>query len=161
MSADGSLKLEWGGKERTFRLLYGQIRELEESRTVYAKGETGSLVPLESGMVAVAYSGALKCIVERLRTGLWLLEDITETIRLGLVGGGMTRFEAAALIRRECIAPFPPHAQVATAIILAAIIGVRDDPLPKPKVAKATRRRSTARGASASATSTASVPPLE
>jgi hypothetical protein len=151
MSADGSLTLEWGGKERTFRLLHGQIRELEESRTVYAKGENGNVL---TGMAAVAYSGALKCIADRLRSNTWLLADITETIRLGLIGGGMPRHEAAALVIRECVAPFAPHAQTAYAIILSAIIGVRDDPLPKSKVAKKTRKRQTAQAASASATST-------
>lgn len=75
MSFDGSIALVWAGDERTFRLGIAELLALQDKR---ASG------PLE--------------IEARLRFGTWRIEDIQETIRIGLLGAGVEAKSARALV---------------------------------------------------------------
>ncbi len=127
MSADGSVELVFGGDLRRFRLDIANLIALQEKR---------NCGPLE--------------IVSRLQLGVWRLEDITETIRLGLIGGGGGTADEAKAARQlvdDNVKPgnITPHALTALAILLVALQGVPDDP-----VGKTGRRRTRQRKANAS-----------
>ncbi len=67
----------WEGGEHSFALPMRQLRALQE------KCDAGP-----------------EHILNRLRQGEWLMDDVYETIRLGLVGGGMEQAEANTLTRK-------------------------------------------------------------
>ncbi len=107
MSRDGSITLAWGDGEHRFRLAIGQLRELQE------KCDAG---PAE--------------IVSRLSEGRWRVNDVRETIRLGLVGGGLAPATAHALtVRYVDERPWLESVQPAQAVLMAALVGVPDEPV--------------------------------
>lgn len=67
-------------------------------------------------------------LANRLIAGEWRVEDVTETIRLGLIGGGMDNRAAYDLVTRN-ITPgnIYPYAVTAGEVVLAAILGVDDE----------------------------------
>jgi hypothetical protein len=113
MSADGSVTIAWGdSEERKFRLPIASLIELQE------KCKAG---PPE--------------ILERLLTNRWRVEDVRETVRLGLIGGGAKPEEALALRARYVDTRLNETAMVAQAILMSALIGVPDDPVGKDEAA--------------------------
>jgi hypothetical protein len=72
-------------------------------------------------------------IFSRLRNGLWRVNDVRETIRIGLIGGGMKPVDALKLVDRYVGGPRPwsESVPVASSILLAALVGVPDDPVGK------------------------------
>ena len=96
---DGSIVLPFGDEERLFRLGIDQILSLEEKR--------------DCG-VAVLYG--------RLMEQAWALPDITEIIRLGLIGGGMEIRAAKALVERCCVPGYLKPAGLLAFHILAATL---------------------------------------
>lgn len=105
MSATGKIGFEWGDGFHEFRLPIAQLLELQE------KCDAG---PGE--------------IYGRLVGGTWRVQDLTETIRLGLVGGGQSPVEAMMLVRRYVHArPLQESVQPAQMILLASLVGVPDD----------------------------------
>jgi hypothetical protein len=107
MSRSARVTLEWPDKERTFRLRIGELVELQEK--------------CDAGPMA---------ILSRLAEGQWRVHDIRETIRLGLLGGGAPPSEALRLIKLHVDdRPLTEAIHVAQAILLAAVIGVEDEPL--------------------------------
>ncbi|TMI98480.1 MAG: gene transfer agent family protein [Alphaproteobacteria bacterium] len=84
-------------------------------------------------------SGPLK-ILRRLSDNSWTLQDVRETIRLGLIGGGMPPPDALKLVRRYLDDPdaqeWQPWAHsvpIARAVLFAAAVGVPSDPLGEAK----------------------------
>lgn len=69
--------LSWAGGEHKFALPLGRLRQLQD---------TCNAGPEE--------------IFGRLRVGNWRVDDVIETLRVGLIGGGMQDREAAALVKR-------------------------------------------------------------
>jgi len=84
----------------------------------------------------------LKCVLEleekcgcgfaeiytRLATGKWHFNDIRETLRLGLIGGGALPDRAMTLINRYVDdRPFAENVLPAQAVIMAALVGVQGD----------------------------------
>jgi hypothetical protein len=60
--------------------------------------------------------------------GLWRVQDVTETIRLGLIGGGMRHEEAARLIRHYVKEGYLiDYFMCAYEVLLAALQGVEDE----------------------------------
>ncbi|WP_375458888.1 gene transfer agent family protein [uncultured Enterovirga sp.] len=111
MSSDGSITLLWGDGEHRFRLAIGQLRELQ------TKCNAG---PLE--------------ILDRLANRTWRIDDARETIRLGLIGGGMEPIAALERVLNYVDARPPMESlQTAQAVLIAAIIGVPDDPVGQGK----------------------------
>lgn len=130
MSADASLTMPWGDGEHRFRLAIGQLRELQD------KCSAG---PAE--------------ILHRITAGTWRVDDLRETLRLGLVGGGVKPVEALILVQRYVDArPLLESVPPAQAVLLAALIGPEE-----VATGKAGRRRRQT-GGSPSTPSTAAEP---
>jgi hypothetical protein len=111
MSRDGSVMLVWGDGERRFRLAIGQLRELEE------KCRAGS-----------------QEIFLRMAQGKWRIDDIRETLRLGLIGGGTPPTDAHMLIVRYFDPPERPKLEgvdPALRILKEALVGSEEEPLGK------------------------------
>lgn len=76
-------------------------------------------------------------IFQRLCSASWMVRDVRETIRLGLIGGGMSPAKALGLVQRYVDdRPLGENAPTAQAILLAAIIGVEDEPVGKTEAAE-------------------------
>lgn len=113
------LTTDWGDGTHTFRLPIGQLRELQE------KTNCG---PME--------------LLNRMIRGTWRLDDVRETIRLGLVGGGMAPIDALALVARyvdpprNALAEAVPMAQAVISVLLFG--GEEDNPLGKERAEEET-----------------------
>lgn len=105
MSRDASIALDWADGTYQFRLAWGQIAELQE------KCNAG---PFE--------------ILRRLSSGTWRIEEISNVLRLGLIGGGMEPIPALKLVRTYVEARPPVenllHAQ---AVMSAGLMGAPDE----------------------------------
>lgn len=133
MSSDGSIELDWlDGRDR-FRLALGELRILQD------KCQAGP-----------------NTIRLRLIHGSWMVDDIVETIRLGLIGGGLTPKEAMIKVARSVSShPLAHNVILAEAIISAAIVGVPEDPVGKGEA------EGTQTGGSSSPPSTGTEPQLD
>jgi len=67
--------IPWVGGEHPFYLYLGEIRALQ-----------------------VATDAGPEELLLRLRSGQWRVDDLTQTLRLGLIGGGMDKVEAQRLV---------------------------------------------------------------
>lgn len=110
MSANGTISIAWVGGEHAFCLAkVALILELE------AKCDAG-----------------LAVVLTRLGSGTWKLHDVRETIRLGLIGGGMDPAPAIELVRRHVDeGPLASSVLLAYSIIEAVMVGVKNDPVGK------------------------------
>src|SRR5215510_10074535 len=102
MAGSGEITLKWGDGEHRFNVAKLRcVLELEE------KCGCG---------VAEIYT--------RLADGKWKFNDIRETLRLGLIGGGTSPDHALVLINRYCDErPFAENVLPAQAVIMAAMVG--------------------------------------
>lgn len=118
MAANGQVSIAWGDGEHVFNIAkIGQLLELEEKCGV--------------GVAEV---------FNRLREGRWRFNDVRETVRLGLIGGGMTPVKALALTKTYTDErPLAESHPVAMTILMAAIVGVPGEEVgkKKPEEAKA------------------------
>ncbi len=107
MSRDASITLAWADGDYTFRLAWGELEMLQEAC------DAGPYV-----------------ILNRLHDETWRLGDISNTIRLGLVGGGITPSEALKKTRAY-VESRPPMENLifAQAILSAACIGAPEEKL--------------------------------
>lgn len=105
MSRDAKIDLDWADGHYDFRLAWKQLIELQE------KCEAGPFV-----------------IEERLATRRWLVQDISQVLRLGLIGGGLEPAKAFKLVQ-DYVESRPPLENVmfARAVLLAAIQGAPDE----------------------------------
>jgi hypothetical protein len=108
MSATGSRSIIWANGEDVFCIAkVGLILDLED------KCKAGFSV-----------------VMARLENGVWGLNDVRETIRLGLIGGGMKPDKAMEVVRRHVDEnPLAQSVLVAYEILKAAMFGVPDDPV--------------------------------
>lgn len=99
-------------------------------------------------------------IVQRLERGTWFLNDIRETIRLGLIGGGKTPEQAMKIVRL-CVdgRPLSESILVARLILTAALVGVPDDPVGKMEAAEAATGPEAMDQASSIPTAASAAPP--
>lgn len=106
MTATAETSFAWGDGHYTFRLPIKQLLELEE----------------------LCNAGARE-IYARLIGGTWRFRDMRETIRLGLIGGGLPAVKALALVELYVDPPVPLEENLlpAQAILLAALVGVPSD----------------------------------
>ena len=79
MSRSGKTRLEFGPDEQDFRLAFGELVELQE-----ATGKGPGRIQLD------------------LAENKWAARDISEVLRIGLIGGGMDPMKALAMVRRYC-----------------------------------------------------------
>lgn len=105
MSRDASIDLDFGDGTYKFRLPWGQLSALQE-----------------------ACDAGPYLVYTRLLTGAWRMEDISNTIRLGLIGGGLEPQKALALVRTYVEAR-PPLETIAIAqgVLGAGLQGVPDE----------------------------------
>ena len=111
MASNGEVTLTWGDGEHKFNIAKLKcILELEE------KCGCG---------IAEVY--------KRISSGVWKFNDLRETLRLGLIGGGKPPDEALRLINRYCDdRPLAESILPAQAVIMAAMVGVPGD-MPEKK----------------------------
>lgn len=114
MSRHGDIEFDWGGEQRRFRLALGEIRKLQE-RT--------NAGPFE--------------LLRRLTSGSWRIDDLRETVRLGLEGAEVTSSEAGRLVRDYIDGkPLLESVMVAARILEAALSGAPDELIPKSEEAE-------------------------
>lgn len=121
MSRDASITFDWGDGTHTFRLGIGQLRELQEKCGDARLGDAGPAL-----------------ILRRLSDGTWLVDDLIQTHRLGLMGGDKTmKSEDAVKLTRRYVEERPLLESVlsAQAILHAALVGAPDEPLGKAEAA--------------------------
>lgn len=106
MTSHGKVRLTWADGDYEFNVAKLGIRlELEE------KCDAGT-----------------QLIFRRIQTGEARFNDIRETIRLGLIGGGMSPEEAVVLVRRYVDEqPRAINSLIAASILAAEIVGVEGD----------------------------------
>lgn len=98
------VSLTWAGGEHDFLLTIGLLRALQD------RCDAGP-----------------EWVLNRLRTGQWRVDDVIETIRLGLEGGGMTK-DAARKLTNRYVEEQPIALSVMTAqLVIAASIYDRGD----------------------------------
>jgi hypothetical protein len=109
MSADGSVTFTWADGEYRFRLGIGELRELQD------KCGTGP-----------------EAIFERLVARSYLVDDVRETLRLGLIGGGMQPLRAKAKVEKYAdTGTLQMNAVAAYGVLAAALRGDPNDTLGK------------------------------
>lgn len=135
MSRNASVDLDWADGTYKFRMAWGQLAELQE------KTDAGPFV-----------------ILQRLSNGSWKVEDITNVIRLGLIGGGMKPVDALKLVRTY-VEDRPPMENVLTAqaILAAGVMGAPDEDTVK-KNGSLMESASTASPTASSGSQTSSAP---
>ena len=99
-------------------------------------------------------------IAQRLEHGIWTSKEVYQTLRLGLIGGGMPPGEALAKTKLYVLErPWAENVPFAFAVIRAVLFGKPDETVGKSPAARKSRARRAAQTASStSATSTASAP---
>jgi hypothetical protein len=115
----------------------------DNGEDVFCLSKVGLLFDLEEKCKA-----PFAVVLHRLEHGMWGINDIRETIRLGLIGGGMEPKDALAAVKRhvdENEHGLAPSALVALAILQAVMFGVPDDPVGKDKPAGAQETGSSTR----------------
>ena len=113
MSRKAEISLRCWDGEHHFRLRIGELMTLQE------KCDAG---PYH--------------LVTRLADGTWRINDIRETLRLGLIGGGLNQEDARRLIEQHVDrVPLADNVPNASAVLLAAVIGVEDERLGEPQAA--------------------------
>ena len=118
----------WGDGIHRFRLPIDQIFELQD------KTDCGPYV-----------------LLERFRNSTWRAQDVRETIRLALIGGGMKPVQALTLVVRYIDKrPLAENVPAALMIMTAAVVGVPGDAPGKSKGAAAPRARRSRTDGSAS-----------
>jgi tail tube GTA-gp10-like protein len=111
VSRDGSIELTFhDGGQYVFRLAWGELIRLQEER------KCGPLP-----------------VLERLHSANWMVEDISEVTRLGLIGGGLDPIEARMMVRQYVENDAPMKSlPLACEIIRAGMIPPEDEELEKP-----------------------------
>ena len=122
------VELTWEGGEHCFLLTIPLLRALQH------KCDAGPL-----------------WVLGRLQSGQWLIEDVIETLRLGLEGGGMDKDDARRLIARlteDDRIVLTRFVTPAIAVLMEALYGLEDDPPGKPQAGgrrKATTKKTRSR----------------
>lgn len=112
MSRHGAIELDWADGTFTFRLGLSEIEELERKRDLGIFRIVTRLAP-----------DVREC----------RLSDISEVIRIGLIGGGMMPVEALAKVRRYVDErPIDESRDIAYAIALAGLTRVHSNDLDQP-----------------------------
>jgi hypothetical protein len=139
MAVNGEVEFPWGDDEHKFNIAKLKcILELEEKCGV--------------GIAEIYY---------RIASGKWRWNDCRETLRLGLIGAGMTPDKALRLINRYCDdRPMVESVLPAQAVLATAMVGVPGDDLAKKAETERTKEdQSTPTVDSSAPSSTDSVPP--
>lgn len=86
----------------------------------------GELIALQEKLNIGPYA-----LANRFMNGEWMVQEVVETIRLALIGGGMNQREAFNLVERNVVSGYFIHyAGIAGNALFAALAGVEDEDLP-------------------------------
>lgn len=118
---DGRIEFDWADGTYSFRLAWGQLAELQE------KCDAGPYL-----------------VLQRLHSGSWRIEDITNIIRLGLIGGGLQPAAALKLVRAY-VEDRPPMENLipAQVILSAGLTGAPEEKVGEDDAASQTENSST------------------
>lgn len=107
MAMDGSVEFEWGDGPHKFRLGLDEARELQ----------------IKTGV-------GLYRLMKRIAEGDWMIDDLRETIRIGMIGGGADPMAAMNLVRTYFDKqPKTKNIEPALRILHAFHIGAEDEPI--------------------------------
>lgn len=95
----GAEDIVWPGGEHPFRLGIGELRAIEQ------RSDAGSAV-----------------VMMRLLTGQWKIDDVFSTLRIGLVGGGMSEADAKKTIDSALESASPYKLSVTAADLIRRFI---------------------------------------
>lgn len=108
---------------KTFHIRSGRITEFVGDNDYPLQLKIAHLRNLQADL-----NSGPSAILERLQNGLWFVDDIIETIRHGLRGGGMSDRDAKRLVENYITdGALLQYQPVALKVILAAMIGDEDD----------------------------------
>ncbi len=108
MSRDASVNLEWAGGHHLFKLGIGELEKLDDL--------------CDAGPAFMA---------QALASGTWRTKYVVETVRWGLVGGGMDVVEANRLIKTFIDGtPLMQHSITAQAVLMACLVGADEGTKP-------------------------------
>ncbi len=108
---DAKVEQPFADGDYEFRLGWGQLSELQE------KTDCGPYF-----------------LLSRIDSGEWRIEDISETIRLGLIGGGMVPKDALGLVKRYVLdRPPMENLPLAHVVLMAGLMGAPEEPPGEPK----------------------------
>jgi hypothetical protein len=148
-----TVKVQFGGAEREFRLAIGELRELQEKcqagpATVLARlmafqpqaAKMQRPRPNDYGLADLDpdfHADSNLYGLFRNIGGDWRLDDVRETIRLGLIGGGMSPMDAFVMVARYVDdRPLTENTGAAAAVLMHALIGEPDDKVGKTEAEK-------------------------
>ncbi len=110
MAVNGEIELTWGDGTHKFN-----VAKIKSALELEEKCDAG-----------------VAQIFQRIRSDSWKINDVRETLRLGLIGGGMTPDKALVLINRYCDdRPWAESLQPAIYVLMAAMLGVPGDEVGK------------------------------
>lgn len=113
MSRSAAIDLDWADGSYRFALRWGELAELQE------RCDSGPYV-----------------VLQRLGSGAWRVEDLSNIVRLGLIGGGMKPEDALKKVRFY-VENRPPMETVPVAygVLQAALLGAPDEPMGEAEAA--------------------------
>jgi hypothetical protein len=135
MSRGAEIELNFPDQPRIFALKIGQLRLLQEK--------------CGAGPMAV---------LRRLSSGDWLVDDVIETLRLGLIGGGVKLEEAVKLRAEIEQRPLGEAVPAAIVVLSAALVGPPDEAFDDTGQGDDAEKMQARGTGSASSTSTATEP---
>ncbi len=109
---DGTIELELAGEKYQFRLGLGELRDLQQKCT--------TICPLTE---VITTKGFPPTILNRLRLGEWAVNDVIETLKLGLIGAGLKPHMANEVIKRHVEPDLMNHAPLAMMVLFKALDG--------------------------------------
>ncbi|MCG5483658.1 MAG: gene transfer agent family protein [Sinorhizobium meliloti] len=120
MSRDGSCELPFNGQRTIFKLAWRELMKIQEAC------DAGPYV-----------------VLDRLVSGRWRLQDISEVIKWGLIGGGMPQGDALKLVENE-VEGRPPVENLAIAqqVLGAGVVGAPEEEVGKKSAAAKQKTRS-------------------
>ena len=132
MSRDGSIELPFNGQRTMFKLAWRELMKIQEAC------DAGPYV-----------------VLDRLVSGRWRLQDISEVIKWGLIGAGMPQAEALKLVESE-VQGRPPleNLVIAQTVLGAGVVGA-----PEEEVGKKSEAASQEEATTLSQTESSDLPP--
>lgn len=121
MSRDGSCEVPFNGQRTMFKLAWRELMKIQEAC------DAGPYV-----------------VLDRLVSGRWRLQDISEVIKWGLIGAGMPQGDALRLVETE-VEGRPPleNLVIAQTVLGAGVFGAPEEDVGKKSAAASQEKRKT------------------
>lgn len=146
MSRHGDITLPFGAEEQLFRLGIGQVRAIEEKCDAGPPELARRLAPamrlaqIMAGSDRKLHAQIFQRAVETGQLGSWKMDDYREPIFQGLIGAGIDRAVAGALVMANVDGAAPLSGAItAYQILMAWLLGPEDDPVGEGTGAPATK----------------------